>query len=56
MQMVLLMLLCDTVQAAYHEKRSEGPNRVGVPPQLRLETDPVSITLCSLVFTIPDDG
>jgi hypothetical protein len=31
---------------------------VGVfpPPPLRTETDPVSKTLCSLVFRIPDDG
>jgi hypothetical protein len=29
---------------------SEGPNRVGVLPHLRTETDPVSQTLCSLFF------
>jgi hypothetical protein len=30
---------------------------VGVlPPHLRTETDPVSETLCSLVFRIADDG
>jgi hypothetical protein len=35
---------------------SKGPNRVGIsPPHLRTETDPVSETLCSLVFRIPDD-
>jgi hypothetical protein len=28
----------------------KGPNRVGVSPHLRTETDPVSETLCSLVF------
>jgi hypothetical protein len=26
------------------------------PPHLRTETDPVSETLCFLVFRIPDDG
>jgi hypothetical protein len=38
---------------------SKGPNRVGVslpPPHLKTETDPVSETLCFLVFTIPDDA
>jgi hypothetical protein len=37
----------------------KGPNRLGVlppPPGLRTETYPVSETLCSLVFRIPDDG
>jgi hypothetical protein len=30
---------------------SDGPNKVGdSPPHLRMETDPVSETLCSLVF------
>jgi hypothetical protein len=39
-------------------KRSKGPNRVGVFPHLRTETDPVSETLCfSLLFRKnPDDG
>jgi hypothetical protein len=33
------------------------PNRVGVSlPDLRTDTDPVSETLCFLVFRIPDDG
>jgi hypothetical protein len=36
---------------------SKGPNRVGVfRHHLRTETDPVSETLCSVVFRIPDDG
>jgi hypothetical protein len=35
---------------------SKGRNRVGVfPPRLRTETDPVSETLCFLVFRISDD-
>jgi hypothetical protein len=35
---------------------SNGPNRVCVSPcHLRTETDPVSETLCFLVFRIPDD-
>jgi hypothetical protein len=36
---------------------SKGPNGSGVTsPHLRMETDPVSKTLCSLVFRIPGDG
>jgi hypothetical protein len=38
---------------------SKGPNWVGIfppPPHLRMETDPVSETLCFLVSRIPDDG
>jgi hypothetical protein len=35
---------------------SKGPNRVGVSPHVRTETDPVSETLCFLVYRIPDDG
>jgi hypothetical protein len=36
---------------------SKGPNRVDAfLPNLRMETDPVSETLCFLVFKIPDDG
>jgi hypothetical protein len=37
---------------------SKGPNRVGVFPHLRTETDPVSETLCfSLLFRKnPDNG
>jgi hypothetical protein len=36
----------------------KGPNRVGacLPTHLRTETDPVCETLCSLGFTISDDG
>jgi hypothetical protein len=33
---------------------SKGPNRVS-PTRIRTETDPVSETLCSVVFRIPDD-
>jgi hypothetical protein len=43
----------------YESALSKGPNRVDVSPppfHLRKETDPVSETLCSLVFRIPDDG
>jgi hypothetical protein len=36
---------------------SKGPNRVGVSSlHLRMETDSVSETLCSLVCRIPDNG
>jgi hypothetical protein len=38
---------------------SKGPDRVYVslsPLHLRAETDPVSETLCFLIFIIPDDG
>jgi hypothetical protein len=36
---------------------SNRPNRAGVSTtHERTETDPVSETLCSLVFLIPDDG
>jgi hypothetical protein len=35
----------------------QGLNRVScLPLHLRTETDPVSETLCSLIFKIPDDG
>jgi hypothetical protein len=34
---------------------SKGPNRVGVSPHLRTETDPVSETSCFLVRRTPDD-
>jgi hypothetical protein len=35
---------------------SKGPNRVGVSPHLRTETDPVSETPYFLFFRIQDDG
>jgi hypothetical protein len=35
---------------------SKVPNRVGDPPHLRTETEPVSETLCILVSRILDDG
>jgi hypothetical protein len=34
----------------------KGFNRVDVSLHLKTETDPVSETLCFLVFRIPDDG
>jgi hypothetical protein len=37
------------------ETRSKGPNRVSPSLHLRMETDPVSETLCFLVFRITDD-
>jgi hypothetical protein len=37
---------------------SKGHNRVGISasPHLRMDIDPVSETLCFLVFGIPGDG
>jgi hypothetical protein len=49
--------LCSLVQVQrLRLALSKGPNKVFPTPHLRTETDPVSETLFSLVFRIPDDG